>query len=170
MNTPIRRTDMAGHAPMETLDANLYDFPRYYDLVFGSDWKAEFDFLKACFPKHARGTVRRVFEGLLQFLPIHLDPLAAQRDESVGPVEQFGPFVGRQRFLAQTQLDSKIEQRLDPDPRLSLIADLDLNPWSRTLTRTRPSIRSPESSTTPPAGENLAPLEMRLVRTCVSRS
>ncbi|MCA9122818.1 MAG: class I SAM-dependent methyltransferase [Planctomycetaceae bacterium] len=47
---------------METLNANLYDYPRYYDLVFGSDWKAEFDFLKACFPKHATGTVHRIFE------------------------------------------------------------------------------------------------------------
>ncbi len=47
---------------METLNANLYNFPRYYDLVFGSDWKAEFDFLAACFPKHAEGAVRQVFE------------------------------------------------------------------------------------------------------------
>ena len=47
---------------METINANLYEFPQYYDLVFGSDWKAEFDFLKACFPKHATGRVRRVFE------------------------------------------------------------------------------------------------------------
>ncbi len=47
---------------METLNASLYDFPHYYDLVFGSDWKAEFDFLKACIPKHATGTVRRMFE------------------------------------------------------------------------------------------------------------
>ena len=47
---------------VEILNANLYDFPRYYDLVFGSDWKAEFDFLTACFQKHAAGTVRRVFE------------------------------------------------------------------------------------------------------------
>ncbi|MEO8497982.1 MAG: class I SAM-dependent methyltransferase [Planctomycetota bacterium] len=47
---------------METLNAHLYDFPRYYDLVFGSDWKAEFDFLRACFTHHATGTVRRVFE------------------------------------------------------------------------------------------------------------
>ena len=47
---------------MEILNASLYDFPRYYDLVFGSDWKAEFEFLKACFAKHASGTVRRVFE------------------------------------------------------------------------------------------------------------
>lgn len=53
---------MDGGEPVETLNAHLYDFPRYYDLVFGSDWKAEFDFLKACFAEHATGTVRRVFE------------------------------------------------------------------------------------------------------------
>jgi SAM-dependent methyltransferase len=42
--------------------ANLYDYPRYYDLVFGSDWKAEFDFLRQAFDKFARSRVRRVFE------------------------------------------------------------------------------------------------------------
>jgi SAM-dependent methyltransferase len=42
--------------------ANLYDYPRYYDLVFGSDWKAEFDFLLAVFDTYVRGKVRRVFE------------------------------------------------------------------------------------------------------------
>lgn len=42
--------------------ANLYDYPRYYDLVFGSDWKAEFDFLRAAFKRYATGQVRRVFE------------------------------------------------------------------------------------------------------------
>jgi SAM-dependent methyltransferase len=42
--------------------ANLYDYPRYYDLVFGSDWKAEFDFLLAVFDTFAGGRVRRVFE------------------------------------------------------------------------------------------------------------
>ncbi|MEM6798333.1 MAG: class I SAM-dependent methyltransferase [Planctomycetota bacterium] len=47
---------------METVEGNLYDYPRYYDLVFGSDWKAEFDFLQACFAEHATGTVRRLFE------------------------------------------------------------------------------------------------------------
>jgi SAM-dependent methyltransferase len=46
---------------METIQGHLYDYPRYYDLVFGSDWKAEFEFLLACFAKHA-GEVRRVFE------------------------------------------------------------------------------------------------------------
>jgi SAM-dependent methyltransferase len=42
--------------------ANLYDYPRYYDLVFGSDWKAELDFLLAVFDTFVPGRVRRVFE------------------------------------------------------------------------------------------------------------
>jgi SAM-dependent methyltransferase len=41
---------------------NLYDFPRYYDLVFGADWKEEFAFLRKCFARHAGRAVRRVFE------------------------------------------------------------------------------------------------------------
>lgn len=41
---------------------SLYDHPRYYDLLFGSDWKAEFDFLKACFARHAKRNVERLFE------------------------------------------------------------------------------------------------------------
>jgi len=47
---------------METISAPFYDFPKYYDLVYGSDWKAEYDFLLACFKKHAAGKVRRLFE------------------------------------------------------------------------------------------------------------
>ena len=47
---------------LPTTQANLYDFPKYYDLVYGSDWKAEFDFLQACFERHATGKVRRLFE------------------------------------------------------------------------------------------------------------
>lgn len=47
---------------LETIEGDLYDHPKYYDLVFGSDWKAEFDFLSACFDKHATGGVERLFE------------------------------------------------------------------------------------------------------------
>lgn len=47
---------------MEVLQASLYDHPKYYDLLFGSDWKAEFDFLEACFRRYAARQVRRVFE------------------------------------------------------------------------------------------------------------
>ncbi|MGH7200506.1 MAG: class I SAM-dependent methyltransferase, partial [Planctomycetaceae bacterium] len=46
----------------QTIDAHIYDYPKYYDVIFGSDWKAEFDFLQACFERHARRPVRRVFE------------------------------------------------------------------------------------------------------------
>lgn len=44
------------------LRANLYDYPKYYDLLFGSDWKAEYDFLVACFREYADVKVKRVFE------------------------------------------------------------------------------------------------------------
>jgi SAM-dependent methyltransferase len=47
---------------LTTIHANLYDYPKYYDLVYGSDWKAEVDFLGACFARHADGKVKRVFE------------------------------------------------------------------------------------------------------------
>jgi SAM-dependent methyltransferase len=47
---------------MEIVKADVYDFPRYYDLVYGSDWQAEYRFLRAAFDKYARGPVRRVLE------------------------------------------------------------------------------------------------------------
>ncbi|TWT96802.1 Methyltransferase domain protein [Botrimarina colliarenosi] len=50
----------------DVIPGNLYDYPKYYDLVFGSDWKAEFDFLEGVFAKHAalpkRAKVRRLLE------------------------------------------------------------------------------------------------------------
>jgi len=46
----------------EELKASIYDYPRYYDLLFGADWKAEVDFFEACFQKHCGGRVNRVFE------------------------------------------------------------------------------------------------------------
>jgi SAM-dependent methyltransferase len=47
---------------LKTIQGDLYDYPKYYDLVYGSDWKAEFDFLLACFEEHADVRVKRVFE------------------------------------------------------------------------------------------------------------
>lgn len=47
---------------MQTHEASLYDHPEYYDLVFGSDWKAEYDFLRACFDRYAAREVWRLFE------------------------------------------------------------------------------------------------------------
>ncbi len=41
---------------------SIYDFPKYYDLVYGSDWKAEFDFLIACFDRYSDAKVEHVFE------------------------------------------------------------------------------------------------------------
>ncbi len=45
-------------APENAITGDLYDYPAYYDLVYGSDWKAEFDFLQACFQKHGPLTNR----------------------------------------------------------------------------------------------------------------
>lgn len=47
---------------LETIQGNLYDYPKYYDLVYGSDWKAEVDFLEACFERFAERKIERVFE------------------------------------------------------------------------------------------------------------
>ena len=47
---------------METIAGHLYDFPKYYDLIFGSDWAAEIRFLKACFQKYSAKPVKRLFE------------------------------------------------------------------------------------------------------------
>ncbi|MFW6124737.1 MAG: SAM-dependent methyltransferase [Pirellulales bacterium] len=47
---------------METIAASLYDFPKYYDALFGSDWRAELRFLEGCFRRFSSRPVRRVFE------------------------------------------------------------------------------------------------------------
>ncbi|SFI35624.1 SAM-dependent methyltransferase [Planctomicrobium piriforme] len=47
---------------MEQTPANLYDYPKYYDLLFGSDWQAEYKFLLQCFDEYAKCPVQRVFE------------------------------------------------------------------------------------------------------------
>lgn len=47
---------------METISGHIYDYPKYYDLVYGSDWKAEFDFLQGVFKKHAARPIKRLFE------------------------------------------------------------------------------------------------------------
>jgi SAM-dependent methyltransferase len=47
---------------MRYQQASIYDYPRYYELVYGSDWKAEYDFLCGSFRRYARRTVHAVFE------------------------------------------------------------------------------------------------------------
>lgn len=46
----------------EIIEGHIYDYPKYYDLVYGSDWKAEFDFLQACFKKYGPKSIKRLFE------------------------------------------------------------------------------------------------------------
>ncbi len=51
----------------KTTEASIYDFPAYYDLIFGSDWAAEYRFLTAAFDKHVivpkgKGKVKRLLE------------------------------------------------------------------------------------------------------------
>lgn len=55
-------TSKLSRTMLETIQGDLYDYPKYYDLVYGSDWKAEFDFLEDCFEKHADGIVEKLFE------------------------------------------------------------------------------------------------------------
>ncbi len=41
---------------------SLYDYPRYYDLVYGSDWKAECEFLTGVFDRYVDGKTKRILE------------------------------------------------------------------------------------------------------------
>lgn len=52
----------SGDGGIEVVQGHLYDYPRYYDLVYGSDWRAEFAFLQACFARHSDRAIRRLFE------------------------------------------------------------------------------------------------------------
>ena len=47
---------------VDKLSGNLYDYPSYYDLVYGSDWKAEHDFLVGAFDRFVKGGVQRALE------------------------------------------------------------------------------------------------------------
>lgn len=46
----------------DSITDNLYNYPKYYDLIFGSDWAAEFHFFQACFETHAKREVQRLLE------------------------------------------------------------------------------------------------------------
>ncbi|MBM4075781.1 MAG: methyltransferase domain-containing protein [Planctomycetes bacterium] len=47
---------------METISGHLYDYPKYYDLIFGADWAGELKFLKAAFQKYSKRPVKSLFE------------------------------------------------------------------------------------------------------------
>ncbi len=40
----------------------LYDHPKYYDVVFGNDWRDEFHFLRGCFREFVDGRCQRLLE------------------------------------------------------------------------------------------------------------
>ncbi len=47
---------------MNTVNESIYDHPKYYDLVFGSDYAAELQFIQDCAVGYASGRVSRMFE------------------------------------------------------------------------------------------------------------
>ncbi len=47
---------------MESVSESIYNYPVYYDLIFASDWVAEFKFLEAAFQKHVTKKTKRVLE------------------------------------------------------------------------------------------------------------
>lgn len=47
---------------IKTVSGSIYDYPVYYDVIFGADWKKETDFLELAFEKHADRKVKAVFE------------------------------------------------------------------------------------------------------------
>ncbi len=47
---------------METRQQSIYDHPKYYDLVFGSDCAAELRFIRQCAAMYCLGTAKRMFE------------------------------------------------------------------------------------------------------------
>lgn len=44
------------------LPGHIYDYPKYYDLIFGSDCQAEMNFLQDCFSCFADRKVKKLFE------------------------------------------------------------------------------------------------------------
>ena len=46
----------------DKVQGDIYDYPVYYDLIFGSDWRAEFDFVTDCCDRFAKRPVRKLFE------------------------------------------------------------------------------------------------------------
>ncbi|PHR95175.1 MAG: methyltransferase type 11 [Blastopirellula sp.] len=45
-----------------TIAGNLYDYPSYYDVIFGADWRREIELLKFCFEQHTELEVKQLFE------------------------------------------------------------------------------------------------------------
>ncbi len=63
MRTPERTTGSG----IEIVEGSIYDWPKYYDIIYGSDWQAESEFINACLrefgpPRRARSRGWRLFE------------------------------------------------------------------------------------------------------------
>jgi SAM-dependent methyltransferase len=104
-------------AIMEEIRGDIYDYPKYYDVLFGSDWKAEFDFLRACFQKHAKRKVRRVFEpacgtGRLMVKMAAAGYYVAGNDLNVKAVEYCNARLKRHGFAATASLGDMADFRL----------------------------------------------------------
>jgi SAM-dependent methyltransferase len=55
-------TQTADRCQIETVNESIYDHPKYYDLVFGSDCAAEVKFILGCAEKFTRREPKRLFE------------------------------------------------------------------------------------------------------------
>lgn len=44
---------------LQVIDGSIYDWPRYYDFIYGADWKAETEFLNDCLLRFAKKRSRR---------------------------------------------------------------------------------------------------------------
>lgn len=51
-----------GEVWLKIIEGNIYDYLKYYDLIFGLDWKVEFNFLELCFDKYFNGCKECFFE------------------------------------------------------------------------------------------------------------
>lgn len=54
-NSPAQKT-------ATTIAGNLYDYPSYYDVIFGADWQREIKLLRFCFEHHTDLNVQQIFE------------------------------------------------------------------------------------------------------------
>lgn len=55
-------TRTLGHNEIEAVNESIYDHPKYYDLVFGSDCAAEVKFILGCAERFMRREPKRLFE------------------------------------------------------------------------------------------------------------
>ena len=102
----------------DIIEGNLYDFPKYYDLVFGSDWKAEFDFLTECFGKHCGRSVKSVFEpacgtGRLLIKLAQAGFSVSGNDLNPHAIDYCNARLGRHGFPASTFVGDMADFQLD---------------------------------------------------------